>query len=631
MRKPMTRLLHQALAIMVGLLLINGIAIYLIQQQHLDKSNQSVAATLRVALATPEISQQQLTALRNSLELSAITVVSQSAKGKVMQSKSDESRWLDALYPDLQGEVVLSLPGQKAQYHLRQTILLPSLLLQLALALFTILVAIISMYWLQRRHVEQINDAIVQEIHEAEQGHDSLIPEISSALHNLREQQQTQLETATHRVTQLEQIINTDPLTGVLNRTSFSQDITAMLSGDTQVSLSLLAIIRATELTTINQRNGYVAGDKYLQSVADLITRASKRLSNAKVYRLAGSDFAVLQPQGNNNQAQVLGNELKMLFDHYMSERELESVAYTGLTLFRPGQHVDSILSRGDLALAKAQTNVVNGWYFQEKDVEDYLQGENYWKKVITDVIDRQAILLMQQPIQSMNISIKSYSEIFARFVGENEQVMPTETLLAMAQRHDLLSRLEQQIIELVMHQYPTQSSSHQRWGINLSANALMNSAFMIWLERQLLKDSIIASNLVFEMDEELLDCNLAASTRLFEMLRRVGSRSCISKFGKGLASFRLYRELKPDYIKLDPSLINVLERDHTSQQFIRMIVEVSHRLGCVVIAEGVETIAQKQLLESLFIDAIQGYLIARPSPLSQAITGLPESDSLPL
>jgi EAL domain-containing protein (putative c-di-GMP-specific phosphodiesterase class I) len=57
------------------------------------------------------------------------------------------------------------------------------------------------------------------------------------------------------------------------------------------------------------------------------------------------------------------------------------------------------------------------------------------------------------------------------------------------------------------------------------------------------------------------------------------------------------------------------------------MIVEVSHRLGCVVVAEGVETIAQKQLLETLFIDAIQGYLIARPSPLTQ---GLQESNSVP-
>mgnify|MGYP000143107493 CR=1 FL=1 len=57
----------------------------------------------------------------------------------------------------------------------------------------------------------------------------------------------------------------------------------------------------------------------------------------------------------------------------------------------------------------------------------------------------------------------------------------------------------------------------------------------------------------------------------------------------------------------------------------------LARSFGYNVIAEGVETIAQKQLLESLFIDAIQGYLIARPSPLSQAITGLPEGSSLPL
>ncbi|MBP8127853.1 MAG: GGDEF domain-containing protein, partial [Aeromonadaceae bacterium] len=384
------------------------------------------------------------------------------------------------------------------------------------------------------------------------------------------------------------------------------------------VSFSLLAIVRATELATINQQRGFVAGDKYLIDVANLINKSAKRLANARVYRMGGSDFGVLLKVGNSNQATLLGGELKVAFDQYQQDNQLESVAYTGLTLLKPGQEPEQILGRSDLALAKAQTSVTNGWYLQEKDSEDYLQGESYWKQVIADVIARKAILLMQQPIQSMNISIRTYTEIFARFVGENGQVMPTETLLAMAQRHDLLIRLEQQIIELIMQQHSQQNFANQRWGINLSANALMNTAFLIWLERQLLRDTNVAANLVFEVDEDLLDCNLAASTRLFEMLRRVGSRSSISKFGKGLGSFRLYRELKPDYIKLDPSLINVLEREHTSQQFIRMIVEVSHRLGCVVIAEGVENIAQKQLLETMYIDAIQGYLIARPTPLTQ-------------
>ncbi|MFB0953914.1 MAG: EAL domain-containing protein [Aeromonadaceae bacterium] len=614
MRKLMTELRRQALLMMVGVLLLNGIAIYLLQKQQIQQHNQSVAAVLATELATPDLTPGRLVALRDALQLSAIAVTSQASEAPQLQSRSDASDWLKYLYPELQGEILLSQPGQKALYTLSQEGLLTSALLQGGVLTVTLLLALFGILAIQRRHYEQVTASLIHEIVETEGSDHCVSSEISTALQNMRDLQQTQLANVTQQVAQLELIINQDALTGVLNRSTFNQDLTQA----TQMSLSLLAIVRATELTAINQRHGHVAGDKYLQTIANLITRASKKLPNAKVYRLAGSDFAILQSQSNNNQAQLLGHELKMLFDHYLNnEEEFESVAYVGLTLCRPGQQVEQVMGRGDLALAKAQTSIVNGWFFQEKDVEDYLQGEAHWKRVITDVIARQAILLMQQPIQSMNISIKSYNEIFARFVGENEQVMPTETLLAMAQRHDLLGQLEQLIIEQIMQQYPTQSFNNQRWGINLSANALMNHTFLIWLERQLLKNPQLASNLVFEMDEELLDCNLAASTRLFEMLRRAGSRACISKFGKGLASFRLYRELKPDYIKLDPSLINVLERDHTSQQFIRMIVEVSHRLGCVVVAEGVETIAQKQLLETLFIDAIQGYLIARPSPLA--------------
>jgi RNase E specificity factor CsrD len=618
MRNPMTTLKQKALFLMVGLLLLNGVAIYLLQTQQLQESNQHIAALLQTELASPEITEQQLVAVQKRLRLDSLAIYEQSSQRNLLQTSVFTEGLLDRLYPGLKGEVALPLPGQKAIYHLQHAQLLPALALQSTLALLTIILAVISMLILQNKLFHKINTGLLEDIQEPNQTPSPLMPEVSEALHTMRHQLESQLAGAEQRAMELELRVNQDPLTGLLNRSSFRQDLTEILNDEEQASFSLVAVIRATELDTINQQRGYVMGDKYLLDVANLITKSAKKLANARIYRLAGSDFAVLLKVGNSNQATVLGNELKMLFDQYQQENDLESVAYSGLTLLRPGQEPDQILSRSDLALAKAQTNVTNGWYFQEKDSESYLQGESHWKQVIADVIARKAILLMQQPIQSMNISIRSYTEIFARFVGENEQIMPTETLLAMAQRHDLLIRLEQQIIELIMQKYLLQNNVNQRWGINLSANALMNNAFLIWLERQLLRDSNVAANLVFEVNEDLLDCNLAASIRLFEMLRRVGSRSSISKFGKGLGSFRLYRELKPDYIKLDPSLINVLERDNTSQQFIRMIVEVSHRLGCVVIAEGVENIAQKQLLETMYIDAIQGYLIARPTPLSQ-------------
>ena len=64
--------------------------------------------------------------------------------------------------------------------------------------------------------------------------------------------------------------------------------------------------------------------------------------------------------------------------------------------------------------------------------------------------------------------------------------------------------------------------------------------------------------------------------------------------------------------------MIQSITNDNASQQFLRMIVDVAHRMSCQVIAEGVEELAQKQLLESMYVDGIQGYLIARPAPLSK-------------
>lgn len=618
MRNPMTTLKQKALLLMASLLLLNGAAIYLLQSQQLQQSNQHMATLLQAELANSNLTPQLLSDIQNKLDLSAIAIYEQSSQRTLIQTSEATTGLLELIYPALIGEVALPLPGQKAIYHLQHAQLVPVLAIQSVLALLTVILAIGGMLALQKKMVQALQHELLDEIQQSHSFPDGMMHQVSEAIHSMRQQLELQLAEAEQHALALELRVNQDPLTNLLNRTSFRQDLTEILHDEEQVSFSLLAIVRATELATINQQRGFVAGDKYLIDVANLINKSAKRLANARVYRMGGSDFGVLLKVGNSNQATLLGGELKVAFDQYQQDNQLESVAYTGLTLLKPGQEPEQILGRSDLALAKAQTCITNGWFLQEKDSEDYLQGESYWKQVIADVIARKAILLMQQPIQSMNISIRTYTEIFARFVGENGQVMPTETLLAMAQRHDLLIRLEQQIIELIMQQHSQQNFANQRWGINLSANALMNTAFLIWLERQLLRESGVAANLVFEVDEDLLDCNLAASTRLFEMLRRVGSRSSISKFGKGLGSFRLYRELKPDYIKLDPSLINVLEREHTSQQFIRMIVEVSHRLGCVVIAEGVENIAQKQLLETMYIDAIQGYLIARPTPLTQ-------------
>ncbi|HDX8452514.1 TPA: GGDEF domain-containing protein [Aeromonas hydrophila] len=448
-------------------------------------------------------------------------------------------------------------------------------------------------------------------------------PEAQAALQQLLAHFNEAERDAHRQISELHNQATQDELTQLQNRHAFRRDMTELLQRDQDTQTATLVLIRATELGKLNAQRGFQSGDAYIKDIANIITRVVSRFPGHQVYRISGADFAVLVQPVANIPPPLLGRDLKIAFDHYQQQHELESAAYSGLTRLSSGQKIEAILARADLALARAQTETVNGWAIQQDDSVVELQGQHHWKLVLTELLEQERISFTYQPIQAMHRSMLAYNEIYTRFSSADGTVLPTDTLFAMAQRLDMVMRLEQMLVTHVMRQYRAFGSNQSRWGINLSSNLLQNSAFLIWLDRQLLNDPNTSANLVFELDEEHLERNLTGAKRVFELLRRNGSRSAICNFGKGIGSFNLFRELKPDYIKLDPALITGLEQDLTNQQFVRMIVDVSHRMGCQVIAEGVEQLGQKQLLQGMYVDGLQGYLIAKPQQLRPDISQL--------
>ncbi|WP_421188466.1 EAL domain-containing protein [Aeromonas enteropelogenes] len=448
-------------------------------------------------------------------------------------------------------------------------------------------------------------------------------PASREALQQLLLQFESDSQHAHRQLTELSNLATTDELTQLLNRHAFRRDVTELLQRDQDTQTATLVLIRATELGKINTQRGFQSGDAYIKDMANLIKQVVSRFPGNQVYRISGADFAVLVQPVVNIPPHLLGQDLKVAFDNYQEQHELESAAYSGLTRLSSGQKIETVLARADLALARAQTETINGWAIQHEDNITDLQGQHHWREVLGEVLAQERLTFTYQPIQPLHRSMMAYNEIYTRFCGSDGTALPTDTLFAMAQRLDMVMRLEQLVIVHVMRQYRAFGSNQSRWGINLSPNLLQNSALLIWLDRQLLKDPNTSANLVFELDEEHLERNPTGAKRVFELLRRNGSRSAIANFGKGIGSFSLFRELKPDYIKLDPALITGLEQDQTNQQFVRMIVDVSHRMGCQVIAEGVEQLGQKQLLQGMYVDGLQGYLIARPQPLRPDISQL--------
>ncbi len=444
--------------------------------------------------------------------------------------------------------------------------------------------------------------------------------EITQVLTKQERENTTKLKDALEKVETLETQAAIDPLTGLFNRNMFKRDFTRELTKQTN-GTSILGIIRSSSVQDINQSRGYQMGDKYIHDVAELVNNAIKTFNNAKAYRISGSDFAILIPGGKEEQIVLLNQDLKVQIESFRKDFDFDSICYSGYTIFTNNEREEVIFSRADFALARAQTGPINGYYIQKEDTEGYLQGEMHWRQTVLDIINRKAITLYYQPIRSMNISIRPYFEIYARFFTKDGEALSTESILAAALRHDLLVRLEEMIIEAIISKYrKLQKGSDARFGINLSANALISTSFLLWLERTLLRNADIAPNLVFEIDEQILSSNVVAAERLFSIIGRSHANTSISHFGHGIESFTIYRDLKPNYIKLDPNLCQKFDTDLSSLQFIRMIIEVSHRLGCVVVAEGVESVAQKQHLENLYIDAVQGYVVAKPAELTDEV-----------
>ncbi|WP_116473414.1 EAL domain-containing protein [Zobellella maritima] len=463
-----------------------------------------------------------------------------------------------------------------------------------------------------QRHEQHLHDLIVNTDPELATGDTPL----EQSIIQWHQAYQNQIETLQQQLSEAHQQSHQDSLTNLGNRYAFRRDLTQLLNDENKLAVSTLLMIRATALNEINNRLDHQAGDQYLQDITRIVRKAIQPMLGAKAYRTTGTDIAVLIKGQCDPLAQSLGTQLHQDFNHYQHLHGLDCTAYMGFTQLLPGQSPEQVLVRVDSALAHAQVNEPNSWQVVHKNEDDKDLGETQWRQRLEAILEEERIHLMVQPVQFKRADQPGYNEILSRFPNETDGWYPSSTVFAMLQRLDLSMHFERKIIETAIHRIATKNLSTQRWAINLTPASLQHPSFVIWLERILLRDVNVTSSLVFELDEHILEYQLVAGKRLIEMLRRCGARSAISKFGHGYGSFRQIKELKPDYIKLDAQLVKHLQDDSANQQFVRMIVDLAQRLGCQVIAEGVETPEQKRTLDTMYIDGIQGYLIARPTDL---------------
>ncbi len=412
-----------------------------------------------------------------------------------------------------------------------------------------------------------------------------------------------------------------DPLTGLLNRTGFVERIDAALDGRPS-ALLLLDLDRFKE---INDALGHPVGDRLLQAVALRLTQALRE--GDTLARLGGDEYAVFLrdtgPAEARRSAEALIESLRVPFA--VEGLALQVDASLGIVTYPDhGPCAATLVQRADVAMYVAKSQRSGLVVYGPEQDSDHLR-RLVIKGELGRAIDEGHLALLYQPKLHHASGRIVGAEALLRWLHPVHGYIPPDEFTGVAEHSGLIRRLTQWVIETAVEQ----AAAWRRQGhplevsVNLSARNLTEEDLPARLERVLAHQRLAPRHLILEITESVIMDDPDRSIANMLRLREMGLGISVDDFGTGYSSLAYLTRLPATELKIDKSFIMQIDRDPRSALVVRATIELAHRLGMRVVAEGVESEAIWQTLKQLGCDLGQGYHFGRPVPAERLIAML--------
>jgi diguanylate cyclase (GGDEF)-like protein len=404
-----------------------------------------------------------------------------------------------------------------------------------------------------------------------------------------------------------------DDLTGLPNRSEFKRALAVMVRQARPFAVMLLDL---DNFKGINDTLGHDVGDEVLRATAARLGSAVP--PGGLLARLGGDEFAVLLPATENgaslaDQARALTETLTLPMP--TSAADLRVWSSAGISRW-PGDTADpSMLLRcADLAMyqAKASQGGVAHYHaglseraLHRSDLERSLQG----------ALERGELWLAYQPVVELATARPVGCEALLRWDSPvHGSVSPAE-FIPIAEERGLIQGIGLWVLrEACLCAEQWRRAGHPlRVSVNVSAVQLRDANFADRVATVLAETRLPPALLELEVTETAVMANLAEATHQLRQVRALGVSVALDDFGTGYASLELVRELPLDKLKLDRSFVTGAEVDTRRQLIVATVIRLARDLHLGVVAEGVETVQQRDLLLDLQCPSGQGYLYSRP------------------
>lgn len=409
-------------------------------------------------------------------------------------------------------------------------------------------------------------------------------------------------------------IMETDSVTGALNRTGFFHKVRKILEGNPEQDYAI-AYFNIQRFKTVNDLFGYEAGDALLKRAAEIL--AVSFLKPLAVGRLEADRFTVFTKKKDMDL-----ERLPELLHRTYSRGELKLDLYGKCGVFFIPRHsslsVSDMCDRAKLAKSTITNQFVQPYaVFNEKMREDYEQSSIALLH-LDDALGSGEIKVYYQPIHDAETGKIVLAEALTRwFSCEFGSISPAK-FVPILEESGYITKLDSYVYQTVYKFLERRQKEGKRnvdIGVNLSRMDLMDKNIMDKILNDVKTSELPRGSISYELTESAYAGVSENGKRFLQQMHEAGAKLLVDDFGSGVSSFSTIRDYDFDILKLDMGFVQKIGLNRKNNNIIISLIELAHRLDLKVIAEGVETKEQADFLKNYGCDYFQGYYFSKPMP----------------
>jgi len=416
----------------------------------------------------------------------------------------------------------------------------------------------------------------------------------------------------------IRQLAYFDELTGLASRARFFQHLDELIKASARHNRRFsLLYLDLDDFKNVNDSLGHEAGDLLLKAVGERLESVGRAVDF--VARLSGDEFCMLVEDVSDDlvAAKVAQRCLEVISQpKQLSGRRLTPACSIGIAHYPDdGTSAATLLKAADTALYAAKARGKNLFAFYKPELTKKAEHRFQLEQALREAIANDELCLVYQPQADASTGRIVGVEALSRWEHPELGHVSPEEFIAAAERIGVIHQLTTSVLYAACHQTLEWAQSglpRLRMAVNVSPNQFLDGGIVNLVKQVLEETGMDPADLELEVTEGVVQTS-PENLVIFEELKALGIRLALDDFGTGYSSFASLNHLTVDTLKIDKYFVDEMLTDNQVRLLIGSMIEMGHNLGHSIVAEGVESEAQRQVLQELGCELIQGHLLGEP------------------